>query len=195
MKSKTKLAIGDCAYIFSTRISTCSPSLVLRNWLLLYFSVKTKSLVHYHFLNIHIVFAVRCAYLRACADATRINEALHPNRSHWKHLSLRDQRNDSSWYNEPDTTLYGADALEHAALLSMLFYFPIIIWLVQWTFRFVMCSESKASYWTVQYEYVYRYTYNIYIPILYIDLFSFLFFFETATFDCDFWMYIFTLFV
>ncbi len=124
MKSKTKLAIGDCAYILSTRISTCSPSLVLRNWLLLYFSVKTKSLVHYHFLNIRIVFAVRCAYLRACADATRINEALHPNRSHWKHLSLRDQRNDS-WYNEPRlcnavwSRRFGACCVvEHALLFS-----------------------------------------------------------------------------
>ncbi len=43
----------------STRISTCSPSLVLRNWLLLYFSMKTKSSVRYHFLNIRIIFAAR----------------------------------------------------------------------------------------------------------------------------------------
>ncbi len=41
---------------FSTRISTCSPSLVFRNWPLLNFSVKTNSSICYHFLNIRIIF-------------------------------------------------------------------------------------------------------------------------------------------
>ncbi len=86
-KSKTKLAVCDRACIFSTRIPTCSPSLVLRNWLLLYFSVKTKSSVRYHFLNICIIFAARCTYLHAHADTTSTNQALHPNRSHWKWLT------------------------------------------------------------------------------------------------------------
>ncbi len=48
-----------------------------------------------------------------------------------------------------------------------LFYFPNVIGLVQWIIRFVMRTEPKASYRTVQYEYVYRYTpkKNIYIYI------------------------------
>ncbi len=68
-------------------------------------------------------------------------------------------------------TLYGADALEQNALLSAvalifhtlkLFYFPIIIGLVQRIVRFVMHTEPKASCRMVQYEYPYRYTPNIY---------------------------------
>ncbi len=82
-KSKTKLAVGERACNFSTRIS-CSPSLVLRNWLLLYFSVKTKIAVRYYFLNILIVFAAHWVYLRTRADMASINQALHMNRSHWK---------------------------------------------------------------------------------------------------------------
>ncbi len=39
-----------------------------------------------------------------------------------------------------------------------LFYFPNVIGLVQQIVRFVMCTEPKASYRTVQYEYAYRYT-------------------------------------
>ncbi len=46
-----------------------------------------------------------------------------------------------------------------------LFYFPNVIGLVQWIVRFVMRTEPKASYRTVQYEYAYRYTPNIYIYI------------------------------
>ncbi len=37
-----------------------------------------------------------------------------------------------------------------------LFYFPNVIGLVQRIVRFVMRTELKASYRTVQYEYVYR---------------------------------------
>ncbi len=63
MKTKRKaklnwLPVTVLSFLY-TRISTCSPSLVLRNWLLLYFSMKTKSSVRYHFLNIGIVFATR----------------------------------------------------------------------------------------------------------------------------------------
>ncbi len=43
-----------------------------------------------------------------------------------------------------------------------LFYFPNVIGLVQRIVRFVMRTEPKASYRTVQYEYAYRYTPNIY---------------------------------
>ncbi len=43
-----------------------------------------------------------------------------------------------------------------------LFYFPIIIGLVQRILRFVMHTELEASYRMVQYEYPYRYTPNIY---------------------------------
>ncbi len=39
-----------------------------------------------------------------------------------------------------------------------LFYFPNIIGLVQRIVRFVMRTEPKASYRTVQYKYVYRYS-------------------------------------
>ncbi len=45
---------------------------------------------------------------------------------------------------------------------TLSFYFPNIIGLVQRIVRFVMCTEPKASYRTVQYEYAYRYTPNIY---------------------------------
>ncbi len=46
-----------------------------------------------------------------------------------------------------------------------LFYFPNVIGLVQRIVRFVMRTELKASYRTVQYEYAYRYTSNIHIYI------------------------------
>ncbi len=97
-KSKTKLVVGDSACIFSTRIPTCSPSLVLRNWFLLYFSVKTKSFVCYHFLNIRIIFAVLRLPSRSCWHGEYQDR--HPNRSHWKRRSLHDQCNDSC-YNVP----------------------------------------------------------------------------------------------
>ncbi len=42
-----------------------------------------------------------------------------------------------------------------------LFYFPNVIGLVQRIVRFVMRTEPKALYRTVQYEYAYRYTPNI----------------------------------
>ncbi len=48
---------------------------------------------------------------------------------------------------------------------TLSFYFPDVIGLVQRIVRFVMRTEPKASYRTVQYEYVYRYTPNIYIYI------------------------------
>ncbi len=38
-----------------------------------------------------------------------------------------------------------------------LFYFPNVIGLVQRIIQFVMRTEPKASYRTVQYEYAYRY--------------------------------------
>ncbi len=46
-----------------------------------------------------------------------------------------------------------------------LFYFPNIIGLVQRIVRFVMRTEPKTSYRTVQNEYTYRYTPNIYTYI------------------------------
>ncbi len=109
MKSTTKLAVGDRA------------SLVLRNWLLLYFSVKTKSSVHYNFLNIHIIFAA--LRIRAHADTASINQALHPNHSHWKRLYLRDQCNDSC-YNVP--RLCNAVWSRRFGAGFKLFYFPNI---------------------------------------------------------------------
>ncbi len=57
---------------------------------------------------------------------------------------------------------------------TLSFYFPNVIGLVQRIIRFVMRTEPKASYRTVQYEYAYRYTPNIYIlayiSIIIIDL-------------------------
>ncbi len=44
---------------------------------------------------------------------------------------------------------------------TLSFYFPNVIGLVQRIFRFVMRTEPKASYRTVQYEYAYRYTPNV----------------------------------
>ncbi len=144
---KTKLAIGDRACIFFHKNITYSPSLVLKNWLLLYFSVKNKSSVCYHFLNIRIIFAMRCVYIHARADTASLNQALHPNRSHWKHLSLRDQCNDSC-YNVP--RLCNAVEWHWYFTQFKLFYFPNIIELVQ--------RNIIALYWTVQYEFAYRYT-------------------------------------
>ncbi len=43
-----------------------------------------------------------------------------------------------------------------------LLYFPNIVGLIQRIVRFVMRTEPKASYRTVQYEYAYRYTPSIY---------------------------------
>ncbi len=55
--------------------------------------------------------------------------------------------------------------VERSALISHTrfkrFYFPNVIGLVQRIVRFVMRTEPKASYRTVQYEYAYRYTPNI----------------------------------
>ncbi len=45
---------------------------------------------------------------------------------------------------------------------TLSFYFPNVIGLVQRIVRFVMHTEPKASSRTVQYEYAYRYTCNIY---------------------------------
>ncbi len=121
--------------------------------------MKTKSSVRYHFLNICII-----------CNAASINQALHPNRSHWTRLSL---------WSVQWLLLQCAAALQRCmeqTLWSrlccwaqwhwyfthfMLFYFPNIIGLVQRIVRFVMCTEPKASYRTVQYEYVYRYTPNV----------------------------------
>ncbi len=48
---------------------------------------------------------------------------------------------------------------------TLSFYFPNIIGLVQRIVRFVMRTELKASYRTVQYEYAYRYTPSIYVRL------------------------------
>ncbi len=153
------MAVGDRACIFFHKNITCSPSLVLKTDF--YFSVKTKSSVCYHFLKIHIIFAMRFVYIHARADTASLNQALHPNRSHWKRLSLRDQCNDSC-YNVPRQMLWSwlrCWVQWHWYFTQFeLFYFPNIIELVQRIIRFVMHTGPKASYRTVQYEYAYRYT-------------------------------------
>ncbi len=106
MKSTTKLAVGDRA------------SLVLRNWLLLYFSVKTKSSVHYNFLNIHIIFAALRIHARA--DTVSINQALHPNRSIESASIYVISAMTPATMCRDSATLYGADALEQA-LSSFIF--------------------------------------------------------------------------
>ncbi len=50
--------------------------------------------------------SVRCAHLRARADAASINQALPTKRSSWKHLSSRDQ-----WNLTPATMCRGSAAL------------------------------------------------------------------------------------
>ncbi len=127
--------------------------------------MKTKSCVRYNFLNIHIIFAARCTYLRARADTASINQALHPNSSHWKCLSLHDQCNDSCYNvrrlcNTVWSSLFGAGCVveRSGTDISHTFIFFNIIGLVQRIVRFVMRTEPKASYWMVQYEYAYLYT-------------------------------------
>ncbi len=113
-------------------------------------------------------------YLRAHAVTASINQALHPNRSLWKRLSSRDQCSDSCYNvlrlcNAVWSRRFGAGCVVeqwHWYFTHFkLFYFPIIIGLVQRTVRFVMRTEQKASYRMVQFEYAYRYTPNIYIYI------------------------------
>ncbi len=102
-----------------------------------YFSVKTKSYVRDHFLNILIIFASGCAYLRACADTASIN----PNRSQWKRLSWRDQCNDSCY----NVLRLCNGIVEHSGTdisHTKLFYFPNIIGLVQRIVRFVMRTKQ-----------------------------------------------------
>ncbi len=144
--------------------------------------MKTKSYVRYHFLNIRIIFAPCCTYLCALADTASINQALHQNRSHWKHLSSRDQCNDSCYYvlrlcNAVWIRRFGAGRVVERSGTdishTLSSYFQNIIGLVQRIVRFVTRTEPKASYQTVQYEYAYRYIPNMYVCIyMYVYVYS-----------------------
>ncbi len=112
-----------------------SPSLVLRNWLLLYFSVKTKSSVRYNFLNILIVFAVRCSLVLTWRVETRL--FTRTARIESASLYVISAMTPATMCRS-SATLYAAGCVVECSGTDIshfkLFYFPNIIGLVQRTF-------------------------------------------------------------
>ncbi len=70
-----------------------------------------------------IISSIYASFLPcARADVASINQALHPNRSHWKRLSLRDQCNDSCYVPRLcKTVLLSTVALIFHTLYALLF--------------------------------------------------------------------------
>ncbi len=125
MKTKAKLNCLSVTVlaVFSTRISTCSPSLVLRNWLLLYISMK---IIHCH-STYHFSYALHVPSRSCWRD-----EALHPNRSLAVKASLYviGEVTLATMCCGSAATLYGAGCWVqwHWYFTHFkLFYFPIII--------------------------------------------------------------------
>ncbi len=160
---------------FSTRISTCSPSLVLRNWLLLYFSVNHLSAIISSIFASFLPCAVR---LRSCWHG-EYKPQYSPNIQpltlkvpvftwsvQWLLPQCVPRLCNAVW-----SRLHCWAQWHWYFTQFKLFYFPNIIGLVQRIVRFVMRTEPKASYRTVQYEYAYCYTLKIYKHIIYTDAF------------------------
>ncbi len=152
---------------FSTRIPTCSPSLVSRNWLLLYLAWKPNPLVR-SFPQYSQSFLPHAACTFALVLTREYKSGSSP-----EPLALKAPL--ITW-SVQWLLLQCAAALQRCMEQTLcwsqwhwyfshfnLLYFPNIVGLIQRIVRFVMRTEPKASYRTVQYEYAYRYTPSIYI--------------------------------
>ncbi len=160
MKTKRKAKLNWLSVTvlaFVPRKYQRSPSLGFKNGLF-FFTLAWKSNP-----PSAIIPSIFASFLPSRSCWHREYEALPPNRSHWKRLSLQCCMEQMLWSRLRYWTQW------HWYFLHFkLFYFPNIIGFVQRIIRFVMRTKPKASYRTVQYEYAYCCTPNIIYIYIYI---------------------------
>ncbi len=165
MKTKRKAKLNWLSVTvlaFVPRKYQRSPSLGFKNWLF-FFTLSWKSNP-----PSAIIPSIFASFLASRSCWHREYQALPPNRSHWKRLSLQCCMEQMLW------SRLRCWAQWHWYFLHFkLFYFPNIIGFVQRIIRFVMRTKPKASYRTVQYEYAYCYTPNIIYIYIYIYIVAF----------------------
>ncbi len=116
----------------------------VKNWLLLYFSVKTKSSVCHNFLNICIIFASRSRWRSeykpgSSPEPLALNAPLFTWSVQWLLLQCA-----TALQRFMEQTLWSRLHWAHWYFTHFkLFYFPNIIGLVQRLVRFVMHTERK----------------------------------------------------